>query len=606
MGTFSALSLGDIDAISPAVSETPKKQANDNKEQQLLKWTAHLPAQSEAMQMTQLEAILTKLSVETMDDMLRLRLMEIVLSALQRLFAQLRKHYIYEVGPLNAEQQHVVASIKSLCYLSIAVYDGMINRLSAASDQALQQPRVPKGWRKFMFSSTEPSPTSVALNTAIYQCMGLYQRLVFEKTLCYQSIPKYVWSALNRLYLTASLYHVAHTDISKHVASAQPVSIHQRYSQLCLHALLNTLAMRRPNLLLLQKLLPEWSKHSAITFEPQTRTRLFVNLHSDQPPEYLTSASTINPYKEDSHCLFIEIEPFMAYLQAHKASIETIDDKINEYRLVNEVLSMLKHRYTHRQLAPLSQATNTPTTKIITGFDNIHYHAAGQRSLMALIAPKSLSVQHLPIEDTKPQSKPAEHTLDIALPEHNQTDDNIKTLRLLTAQDIVKQHAAKSAASKEAVAMPPIFTAKTVDYHALNDNAAYTNLLATAPPRLKNMSLFLLDNDNNAKNWSLGVVHWLTIDETYVEAEAQIIGHRPTACALRLDQGDTRNQRFVPALLLGRDNALQTSCSILVPSYQFKSQDRVIIRLQDKQTPLRLQRRLLTTERFTQFEVAHL
>ena len=150
-----------------------------------------------------------------------------------------------------------------------------------------------------------------------------------------------------------------------------------------------------------------------------------------------------------------------------------------------------------------------------------------------------------------------------------------------------------------------MFTAKTVNQQAVNE-AAYTNLLATAPPRLKNMSLFLLDKDNDAQHWSLGVVHWLTIDDAYVEAEAQIIGHSPTACALRLEQGDDRNQRFVPALLLGRDSSLRTGCSILVPSYQFKSLDRVIIRLQDKQKSLRLQRRLLTTERFSQFEVAQL
>lgn len=599
MNATTALSTQGLPDFS-VIGASPKTEVT--KEQQLLKWTANLPAQSEEKQISQLETILTTLNVSDIDDTQRLQLMSIVWTALQRLIAQLRKHYVYEVGALNDEQQHAVQSINSLCYLAIAVYDGLVVRLSAATDYASHQ--APRGWRKLLGAGSE-SPSTVLLNTAIYQSMGLYQRLIFEKTLCYQSIPAYIWAALNRLYLTASMHNITHTDISKQVAAAHPVSIHTLYSQLCIHELLNTLAMRRANLVLLQRLLPMWGKHIAMSFEPQTRTRLFVNLNSNQPPEYLTASSTINPYKDDSFCLFIELAPFLAYLQTQKDSIETAEDKINEYRLITEVLAMLQHRYVQRHAVPLSRQTSLPAARIITGFNNIHYHAAGQRSLMALIAPKSLPAKHLPIADTKLPTKAEAHTLSITLPQYSQAEDSIKTLRLLTAQDIVGRSVAMSSQSTSSTTLPPMFTAKTVSQYTTGDSA-YTNLLATAPPRLKNMSLFLLDNDSDAQNWSLGVVHWLTIDDAYVEAEAQIIGHRPTACALRLGQGDARNQRFVPALLLGRDSSLQTGCSILVPSYQFKSQDRVIIRLQDKQKSLRLQRRLLTTERFSQFEVAQL
>ena len=581
---------------------TASQQTEATKEQQLLKWTASLPAQPEDKQIAQLEAILTTLNMSTIDDVQRLQLMNTVLTALQRLLARLRKHYVHEVGALNDDQQRTVKAIKSLCYLAIAVYDGLVVRLSAAADYAAHQ--APKGWRKLLGAGDE-SPNTVLLNTAIYQSMVLYQRLIFEKALCYESTPAYVWAALNRLYLTASMHHITHKDISKQVATAQPTSIHELYSQLCIYELLNTLAMRRSNLVLLQRLLPVWSKHIVVTFEPQTRTRLFVNLNINQPPEYLTASSTINPYKEGSLCLFIELEPFLSYLQTQKSDIETAEDKINEYRLITKVLSMLQHRYIQRQVAPLSSQSVMPEAKIITGFDNIHYHVAGQRSLMALIAPKSLPTKHLPIADTKLSAKADTHTLSIILPQYSQAADSIKTLRLLTAQDIVECSTTKPLSEAKATTLPPIFTAKTVSKNTLG-NSAYTNLLATAPPRLKNMSLFLLDSDSDTQNWSLGVVHWLTIDNAYVEAEAQIIGHRPTACALRLEQGDTRSQRFVPALLLGRDSRLQTGCSILVPSCQFKSQDRVILRLQDKQKSLRLQRRLLTTERFSQFEVAQL
>jgi hypothetical protein len=122
------------------------------------------------------------------------------------------------------------------------------------------------------------------------------------------------------------------------------------------------------------------------------------------------------------------------------------------------------------------------------------------------------------------------------------------------------------------------------------------------------MSLFLLSTpqSNAAESLSLGMVRWLTINDSYVEVDGQILGHAPMACALRLDNRDNRSQSFIPALLLAKDDGLQTVSSLVVPSYHFKIEDKVIIRLNDKQHSLRLQRSLLTTEAFTQYEVSRL
>ena len=80
---------------------TASQQTEATKEQQLLKWTASLPAQPEDKQIAQLEAILTTLNMSTIDDVQRLQLMNTVLTALQRLLARLRKHYVHEVGALT-------------------------------------------------------------------------------------------------------------------------------------------------------------------------------------------------------------------------------------------------------------------------------------------------------------------------------------------------------------------------------------------------------------------------------------------------------------------------------------------------------------------------
>mgnify|MGYP001406385520 FL=1 len=61
---------------------------------------------------------------------------------------------------------------------------------------------------------------------------------------------------------------------------------------------------------------------------------------------------------------------------------------------------------------------------------------------------------------------------------------------------------------------------------------------------------------------------------------------------------------FVPALILGKDEQLQTMSSLIVPSSYFQPDDRVIMRISSKQTHLRLGRRLMITEGFSQYEIA--
>lgn len=614
------ITLSTFQAHLSSQAPLPKRlrsRMDGKEEQQLLKWTAKLPMQSQDEQISQLETILTELSVSEVDDPLRLRMMSIVMTAADRLIANLRQCYIYEVGPLSREQLHIMNQVKSLHYLSVLVYDGVIRRERAALDYQ-QHATNTYTWRRFI--RPEPAPPFNLAN-ALYHSLLAYQKLLLEKAICYQPSPSYIWSALNRLYRLACVHQVAHTDLTLHVMSRQASTIHQLYSQACLHSLLNVVAMRRPNILLVHRLLPEWAAHISATLEPQTRTRLFVDLESERAPEYLTTATSINPYKADAHCLFIELEPLAMYLRQRQEVLIAKDDEAAEYRLVTEVLMALTHRYISRQAAALSNYRAKKRATVVVGFSNIHYRVAGRRSLMTMIAPQSLPMDQLPNYDTAPKKDNLATILEIELPDCPDAVSSLKTLRLLTAQDIAALDIPtdlstalheRAMLTEGTSAAPPklteIFEATTTDDTKLSEEEVRMNLLATAPPRLKSMSLFLLSPhpEDIRKNWALGVVRWLTIDDQYVEAEAQILGHAPTACALRLDNRDNRSQRFVPALLLAREETLQTMCSLLVPSYQFKINDRVVIRLNDQQKSLRLQRRLLSTERFTQYEVVHL
>ena len=132
----------------------------------------------------------------------------------------------------------------------------------------------------------------------------------------------------------------------------------------------------------------------------------------------------------------------------------------------------------------------------------------------------------------------------------------------------------------------------------------------SAPP-LSLMSMFLLcrPNDSSKLKWSLGMVRWLNLESKLVEVEWQVLGHELTACALRLDNRgniDQRSQNFIPAFLMAGDEDLQTDYSVIVPSYRFQTGDRVMMRINDNQEPLRLQQCLINSEEFSQYKFVRL
>lgn len=574
--------------------KTPLKQPLstylEGQEQQLLKWAASLPAQTEDQQAVQLERVLTELTAINLDDKLRLKLLDIAICAADRLITSLHKYYRYELGALNKEQLSYIDQVKSLYYLTILAYDGVIQRESSTLQQHLMSGR---DWRQLLTLAKKPP---IILATAIYQSLAFYQKLLYEQDISYQPPPAYLWQAFNQLYHLACQFAIAHIDLSSHVVTKQAHSIHQLYVQICLHSLLNVRAMRRANILLIQRLLPLWSTHIHATTEPQTQTRIYVDLLSDNPPDYLTAKSTINPYEEHCLCLFIELEPLVACLHQRKQALFFSNNEAVEYQLVNSVLMAIGYRYIERQTTTSIKHSAKKRATVISGFNNMHYKVAGSRGLMSMIAAQTLPTEQLPHYDTSPKNGSKITVLNVEAFDTVTSVSPFGLLRLLTTEDLIRPQAA----IEEKAKTPQAHIDKTLTFDSTNFDS--TN---TAPPPLPLMSLLLLcrQPDNGEPTWSIGIVRWVNFEDRYTEAEWQILGHKLTACALRLDSRDHRSQNFVPAFMIASDKELHTEFTLMVPPYHFQANDKVILRIDDKQKTLRLQDCLMSSAEFSQYKV---
>ena len=589
-------------------SETLTKSLNLTKlmnsdKQHLRKWALLLPMQTEAQQIEQLEQVLTELRVANIDDRQRLTLLSIVMDAANQLIATLRQHYIYETAAFNDYQLGYVAQVKSLYYLIIMVYDGVIQRENAFLADKQQQPSS-NLWQRY-FTNERSSPITLAV--ASYQTLLIYQKLLFEDALCYQKPAAYLWSNINQLYYMACQQQTVNIDLNPYIITHCADNIHRLYSQLCLHSLLNVRAMRRANILMVQRLLLEWSEHLVTSIEPQTETKVFVNLHSDNPPTYLTAHSAINPYDAHHDCVFIELAPLIAHLKSRSLKLIKEAREGIECYLLNTVAMTLSYRYIQPSLTlPIKQSA-AQEAQLITGFNDIHYRLSNQESLSSLIAAKDLPDHQQPRYDTLPKKQSANtispntifrvETFD----SHNDLSD-FRILRLLIDSEEPDAGASNDGKTTPKAKYSGKKEGDTVDF---TENDV---LDAIAPLPLRIMSLFLLcRSDKSASHeCSIGVVRWLDMDREKPELDWQVLGHQLIACGIRLQDRDSRSRHFVPAFVVGNDEQLQTGCSLIVPTSYFQEGDKVMMRINTKQKTLRLGRRLLTTDEFSQYEVVQI
>ncbi|MBF0659158.1 hypothetical protein IPZ60_10430 [Psychrobacter sp. NG25] len=560
-------------------------RAASGQESYLLKLLENLPSQTQIQQVNQLEKMLTVLRVANIDEQQRLKLMIAVIGASDKLVAALRQHFIYEPKALNSVQLGYVNQIKSLYYLIIMAYD-RVTRYKISLLNSQQKYTASNGWQRY-FNGDKSSSTTLAI--AIYQTLLMYQRLLFTEALCYQKPSSYLWAKINQLYYLAYQYHAAEVDLSKVIDTQYANNIHRLYCQICLHSLLNVRAMRRPNILVVQRLLSGWAEYIVATIEPQTETRIYVDLQSNKPPSYLTANSIINPYEDRYHCLFIELDPMLEYFDSRSQALIREDSEGLESYLLQNIATTIRYRYLKLPLAAAPKRYTEKEAVLITGFNNIHYRVSHSQSFAIVIAKNELPDEHQPRYDTFNKKQDSSEILASEIFDRKGGLSLFRTLSLSAKADKLDKENSKESHSKDAV-------------------TADDDVAMTAPPPLHVMSLLLVcrSDTTTPPDWSLGVVRWLSLDIENPEVDWQILGHQLVACGLRLEGTATRSQHFIPAFILGREAHLQTTGTLIVPTSYFQTDDRVIMRINTKQTLLRLGKRLLITDEFSQYEVVQL
>ncbi len=541
---------------------------------ELEQWKNNLSVSSLEQQCTEMELVLGEILIADIADEQRMKIMLEIQMIVQRLVRDLHSEYVHEVNGFTAKQFTIVDKVKSIYFLCALVYDGVFNRQVELKQAHNNKPK------KLSFRSLLSSGFSQneLIQQAIYHLMQYYLYLLMEDALIFEKTSDVIWQQLNSLYLYATQENIANTKIKcrHHVHNAD--NIHQYYLQTCLYSMLRPASYRREDILNLHKVLANWARKVSLESDMNSDSKIFVDLNSNRPPEYLTPYSDVNPYDENNICIFIHIDALLTYLenvqhaenQKARPAFEAHLAKLTEYTLKQQQFKLRSEiRYPTREDA----------TAVI-GLHRIHYHLSGKQPFGQLINKSQLPTHYHPKLHVNLDMTDYELTTPIIILDKS-TSGYCFNSRDRSAFQIKNDGRTQSIAH------------------------SYTHQCGAL---LKVLSLFaIIPNAIEPNNtWQLGMIRWIDHQDNCIQAGSRMIGYSITACGVRLDTNDERSHDFVPALLVAGNETLETKTNLILPNYHFKAKDRVVLRIGNKETKLRLLANLQTTNDMQQYEIIRL
>lgn len=549
------------------IPQKPMELAIGQNGERIGDWILTLSGTNKHGQCTQLQSLLGDLLMAEMDDKARLDVMAKLMPTVERVIGQLRNDYIYEHQNLLAHQQQSVGEVRSLYFLMVLIYKSVASRAyldlhqSDNPDSPYHASLLKKLVKTLNFDAKQ------LVMVAIYQMTSLYVKLLLEYALTYQRSPRVIWQQLNFWYLRAVHEGVSYQNLHKSDKNLPHDSIHHQYEQACLSNFANFFAYRRQDILSVFKVLPTWVRYIESTFEPRPELRVFVNLLGNHPPEVITPYATVNPYSEEYQCLFFDVARLIAYLQDVKAGKYITADahSVFEVRLAKMVLIAFDRNAKQDRIDRVGQQK----AELLTGFAAIFDELAGGKLLSDVINREALMETYQPKAVQPPLGVPLDKEM-VVVTNRSETLARFNYSRKTPIHDDIRD-----------IPMEHTF--------------------------LQVFGLFALKSASSKhKNpWKLGIAHWVDRFGEQIEVDGRFLGRILLAAGVRLLSNDSRSQEYVHALLIDGDELNQQS-TLVVPRSHFKAGDLVLMRIDNREMELRLERSLLSTDEMEQYQIVRL
>lgn len=549
--------------------------------EKLSAWSSGLARLDKHEQYRQIKTVLSELTIAQMDDEHRFTLLKTLVQQSERLIVQMHNEYVNSPQSQSVEQKTYMEEVRSLYFLQILGFLGIAYRLYGKLNQEglpakKSAPHEKSSWLDKIMGGLSSNVVRNGANInildkikttftlSVWHIMATCYKLLFEFAIAYQKAPDCLWKIMNAWYLKSATVGVDRLDVAK-MSDMPSCCINHQYMQCCSVSFANFFAYRRADIVNIFKIFPEWTKLVKSTFVAKKQYRVFVNLQSSSPPEIINPHASINPYSGEVVCLFFDTSKLFGYLKSLQTDSNNAAYKNGFESRLAKILLLVFDREAEETFS--ASKVHNRYVDVRIGFGAIFKEIMGQQSFAQLIVQSAL------LEEYRPK-----RLLDIPL---NVTEERAKLIRTSeSGGTFVVEKANTPHAEQTDIVLHPFLSV--------------FSLFALKMPQAEDKHL-----------WRLGIIHWVQDNNGDAEVDGKFLGRILSVCGVRLGGHDMRSKDFVQALLVAGDG-LNKQTTLILPRYHFKAGDTVILRVANKQTTLRLEQNLLSTDDIEQYQIVRL
>ena len=536
----------------------------------LAKWAKQLPMANTGESARQLYSAIRELNQWQTDPLLRLKMLEILRPFIYNINLQLNKHFLLSTLSLN-EKQLKIASLGQALYTHLAIG----YKLVVAESISLTKTRT-----------TISAPT---LALAIHRAITDTACIILRSAQLYNPAPEFAWLEVNQLYLLSEANRLTKMEVEDVQNQYRSTStIHDCFVRIHLLGAAKPNNLRQQDLSTLYGSLELWVGLCDVEPGDAESSLFIINLHRDRQAQYRQTL------RDNQKVLFrgLNTSRLIRALKLWATNPANQQNIVVPKQLGDTLLSHVIQAWSIHWQRAFRRIDSTGELQLCVGMSATHYYSAEQRTFDSVMG--SIQSRVLEVNAASNQAFSAPPTDDIWANAFDAAASSEARSFSFDSINFIKP----STTEEEAAAKYPAYTVQIIN----SSPGGYSIRWQGPTPENLQAGELLGIKEKNVNHWALGVVRRISQQDQEVLLGIELLSPKAEVGAAQLLQKTGTNSSFMRALLLPAIPAIAQPATLILPSFPFRTGNKVDLQFSTVDGRHQLVKRVTSTNSFGQFQ----
>lgn len=554
------------------------------------KWVDDVPLGNPLRAGSSLRSAISELNRVSLQPQERFQLLEQLRAPIHSVLTALIRGSLKQSVILDNDKQIQTDLITDLCSLTAAGYT--LSAVHTIQDNS---------------NVTKVNPAKLACES-LHRAMVLSGQHILVSYILYQPIEANGWAGLHQLYSLSERQQLAKLPVEDSLRETRS-NIAQEYLPPLLLACSKPNQLRQHDISGAYRAFQEWRDLAELQ-DPELGEGLFaVDMLSDQAPAF----AELLVRRGSTQFRYINTKALIRHLEELKKSRGTQGLRVIEFdRETRLDTNLLEHLI--KSLGEISQRNfarqqSRVSLDIATGFSNVHYFVAGERSLEEIFHGLDYDDSELSLTNQNPFLTPASHgdqwqqaNAEDEIEEHASEEE------LDHGVDVDKFSKLAQEQDAQAKAIKPmrhtVYSVKTTN----TSPGGYCVEWADPPDNLHIGDIVCVrESGMEQADWTIAVIRWVSqVKHAPTLLGLELISPRGGAYAAQIKMPDGTFSKPIRVLLLPEIPLVGQAHTLVVPRMVFKEGQRITVTREEDSALVKLRRQVSSTGYFGQMDFEYL